>query len=103
MVIHKTQNMYKYFLVISILISSGSFAQNKKLDMDRENFFRFGAKAGLNANKISGKSYKKGFGDNYPLGWFLMFNFISRFGILPAGSLVQGTAEFTDCRYELCD
>ncbi len=95
--------MFKYFFIISILISSVSFAQSKKLDMDRENFFRFGAKAGLNANKISGKSFKKGFGYNYQLGGFLQFNFSSRFGIQPEVSLVQGTSEFTDDSNEIYD
>lgn len=64
--------------------------------MERENFFRFGAKAGVNANKVQGKSYKEGFNYNYQLGAFLQFNFSNRFGIQPEVNFVQTSSEFSD-------
>jgi hypothetical protein len=88
--------MYKYIIGLLLIVSTAVKAQTSKLDADRENFFRFGAKAGLNANKISGNSYKKGFNYNYQLGGFLQFNFSPRFGIQPELNFLQGTSEFTD-------
>jgi len=67
--------MIKYFVAISLFFSTAGFSQvNKKLDMDHERFFRFGAKAGVNVNKISGKSYESGFKYNFQAGVFLQFN-----------------------------
>ena len=72
------------------------FAQRNPLNMDRENFFRFGAKVGVNANKITGQSYKDGFNYNFQAGGFLQFNFSKRFGIQPEVNFVQTQSEFTD-------
>ncbi len=88
--------MHKYLIVFFVLISSVVVAQKKSLDMDHENFFRFGAKGGLNVNKLSGQSFKKGFRYNFQLGGFLQFNFSDRFGIQPKVSFVQGSSEFSD-------
>src|ERR1700755_3345457 len=83
--------------ILTILISASSFAQYaSKIDIDRENFFRIGGKAGLNINKIQGQSYKDGFNYNYLLGGFMQFNFSKRFGIQPEVNFVQGSAEFTN-------
>jgi len=72
-------------------------AQQKKFDQfDSERFFRFGAKAGVNVNKISGQSYKSGFNYNYQLGGFLQFNFSNRFGLQPEVNFVQSSSEFTN-------
>ncbi|MFT3681547.1 MAG: porin family protein [Ferruginibacter sp.] len=88
----------KNLAVISFLfLSLSAMAQrNNPNDQDRENFFRFGAKAGLNVNKISGRSYKTGFNYNYQLGGFFQFNFSKRFGLQPEVNLVQSSSEFTD-------
>ncbi len=64
--------------------------------MDHENFFRIGAKAGVNANKITGKSYKEGFNYNYQLGGFMQFNFSNRFGLQPEVNFVQTSSDFSD-------
>ncbi|RYD71438.1 MAG: PorT family protein, partial [Sphingobacteriales bacterium] len=61
-----------------------------------ENFFRFGGKVGVNANKITGGSYKEGFNYNFQAGGFLQFNFSKRFGIQPEISFVQSSSEFTN-------
>lgn len=88
---------YITLLLFILTISVAGFAQkNNHLDQDHENFFRFGAKAGVNVNKIQGQSYKSGYNYNYQAGVFLQFNFSNRFGIQPEVSLVQSSSEFTD-------
>lgn len=70
-----------------------SHAQDFK-QTDHEKFFHAGIKAGVNINKIAGKSYKTGFNYNYLLGVFTQFNF-GRFGLQPEINLVQSTSEFS--------
>ncbi|MDQ6763396.1 MAG: PorT family protein [Bacteroidota bacterium] len=90
--------MKKYILIFITFISTTTFSQNKKFDAnaDHENFFRFGAKAGLNINKISGQAYKSGFNYNYLLGAFMQFNFSKTFGLQPELNFVQSSSEFTN-------
>ena len=90
--------MKNYILTIAFFISAiPVIAQQEKFKQtDSERFFRFGAKAGLNINKIDGVSYKSGFNYNYQLGGFLQFNFSKRFGIQPEVNFVQSSSEFTD-------
>lgn len=78
-------------------------AQRNRLDMDRENFFRFGAKAGVNVNKITGKSYKQGFNYNFQVGGFMQFNFSNRIGLQPEVSFVQTSTEFSDDPSDIYD
>ena len=84
--------MFSLFLV---LLSSALFAQSK-VDAERENFFRFGAKAGVNINKINGQAYTDGFRYNFQGGVFAQFNFSKTFGIQPEISFVQTESEFTN-------
>lgn len=77
--------------------------QQSKIKTDRENFFHFGAKAGVNINKITGQSYKAGFNYNYQLGGFLQFNFSNRFGLQPEVNFVQSSSEFTNDATEVYD
>ena len=95
--------MKKYLFACLLLVSTVSFAQSKKLDSDHENFFRFGAKAGVNMNKISGKSYKQGFNYNFQAGAFVQFNFSNRFGIQPEVNFVQSKSEFTNDGTDIYD
>lgn len=95
--------MYKYFVSFFLLISTTGFSQSKKLDMDHENFFRFGVKGGVNMNKISGKSYKQGFNYNFQAGAFLQFNVSNRFGIQPEVNFVQTKSEFTSDGTDIYD
>ncbi len=87
--------MQKYLLVIFFLLTTACFAQRNKLDKDHEKFFRFGAKIGVNMNKISGESYKNGFNYNFQGGAFVQINFSNRFGIQPEINFVQSKSEFT--------
>ncbi len=88
--------MQKLLLVVFLLISTGSFAQRNPLNGDRENFFRFGAKGGVNINKITGMSYKEGFKFNFQAGAFMQFNITRRFGIQPEINFVQTSSEFSN-------
>ena len=94
----------KILLALCIFLSLCSNAQLKSvLNADRENFFRFGAKAGVNINKINGSSYKSGFNYNYELGGFMQFNFSNRFGIQPEVNFVQVTSEFSNDATDIYD
>lgn len=88
--------MQKLLLAILLLVSTSSFAQRNKGDGDHENFFRIGAKGGVNINKISGQSYKQGFNFNFQAGIFLQFNFSNRFGLQPEVNFVQTSSEFSN-------
>lgn len=81
-------------LSLLLLFSSGFLFAQKFKQNDQENFFRIGAKAGININKIQGQSYKSGFNYNYLLGGFMQFNF-GRFGLQPEVNLVQSSSEFS--------
>ncbi len=82
-------------LLLMLLATAYSFAQQKNVE-DKENFFRFGAKAGVNINKINGTSYKDGFNYNFQGGVFAQFNISRKIGIQPEVSFVQTQSEFTD-------
>ncbi len=88
----------KRLLTVALLLCAiPVFAQQKKFQQtDSERFFRLGAKAGVNVNKITGQSYKSGFNYNYQLGGFLQFNFSNRFGIQPEVNFVQSSSEFSN-------
>lgn len=88
--------MKKLIPVILLIISLPTFAQRNKLSGEHENFFRIGAKGGVNINKISGKSYKEGFNFNFQAGVFLQFNFSNTFGLQPEVNFVQSSSEFTN-------
>lgn len=79
-----------FVLLVAIMAFTVANAQ------DRENFFRIGLKAGINANKIEGTTYKQGFNYNYQAGAFLQFNITKRFGIQPEVNFVQTSSEFSD-------
>ncbi len=90
-------HMKKSITIIFLVTSFATFAQRNKVNDDgRENFFRFGATAGVNINKINGQAYKTGFNYNYQLGAFAQINFARKIGIQPELNLVQTSTEFTN-------
>jgi len=97
--------MKRLLLILMIFISANVFAQSKKFDpnADHENFFRVGAKAGVNINKINGQAYKDGFNYNYLLGVFMQFNFSKTFGLQPEFNFVQSSSEFTNSSSTIYD
>ncbi len=90
--------VYKYAAIILLvnLFFTNTNAQKKILDFDKESFFRIGAKAGANINKINGTAYAKGFNFNFQAGVFTQFNLTKKIGIQPEVSFVQTTSEFTN-------
>lgn len=87
--------MKKALFVLHLFVSVSSMAQKKSLDMDHENFFRFGGKAGVNISKINGVSFSKAFRYNFQVGGFIQINFSDRFGVQPEVNFVQSSAETT--------
>jgi hypothetical protein len=85
-----------------LFVANQGFAQ-KRFDETGERFFRFGFKAGLNIDKMNGKSFREVFGYSYHLGGFAQFNFSRRFGIQPEIIFSQSTAEFTNDDTEIYD
>jgi len=95
--------MQKLLLLPFLLLSTVVLAQRNKVGGEHENFFRFGAKGGVNVNKLSGKSYSDGFNYNFQAGVFLQFNFSNRFGIQPEVNFVQTSSEFSDDASDIYD
>jgi hypothetical protein len=62
----------------------------------KESFFRLGAKAGVNINKIDGKSYNSGFNYNFQGGVFVQLNLTKKIGLQPEVNFVQTQSEYTD-------
>ncbi|MEO8819663.1 MAG: porin family protein [Ginsengibacter sp.] len=86
----------KSFLAALLFVSLNGFSQRKfDPNSEHEKFFRIGAKAGVNINKINGESYKDGFNYNYLLGAFMQFNFSKTFGFQPEVNFVQASSEFS--------
>jgi hypothetical protein len=81
-----------FLLILIVSASTVSYAQMS----GKESFFRMGAKAGVNINKIDGKSYKDAFNYNFQAGVFAQFNITKKIGIQPEVNFVQTQAEFTD-------
>lgn len=92
----------KIFFIVMLISSAAVFAQSK-MKTDNENFFRIGAKAGVNVNKISGASYKSGFNYNFQVGGFMQFNFSNRFGLQPEVSFVQTSSSFSNDASDIYD
>lgn len=95
--------MRKLLLLVLLPAYVTTYAQRNKVGGEHENLFRFGAKAGVNANKISGQSYKSGFNYNFQAGAFIQINFSNRFGLQPEVNFVQTSSEFTDDPTDIYD
>ncbi len=88
----------KFFaILLSVnLFFTNTNAQKKLLNLTKESFFRIGAKAGANINKINGTAYSKGFNYNFQAGVFTQLNLTKKIGLQPEVSFVQTTSEFTN-------
>jgi hypothetical protein len=94
----------KHLIFIALCLTAlTATSQESKMKTDKESFFRFGVKGGVNVNKITGQSYKSGFNYNYQLGAFAQFNFSERFGLQPEVNLVQSSSEFSNDITEIYD
>jgi len=90
-------------IIASLFLMAFKANAQSSIDVEKERFFRFGAKAGVNINKITGQSYKSGFNYNYQLGGFLQFNFSERFGLQPEINFVQSSSEFSNDATDVYD
>lgn len=99
---HQLLNMKRNFLIAFLLFSHFAFSQSH-IDDEHENFFRIGAKAGVNINKITGQSYKSGFNYDYLLGAFMQFNFCKTFGLQPEINFSQSSPKFTNDATDIYD
>ncbi|MGC4101820.1 porin family protein [Ferruginibacter sp.] len=95
--------MKKILTAVLLFVTYCTAAQRNRLSEDHENFFRFGAKGGVNVNKITGQSYKSGYNYNYQVGGFVQFNFSRRFGIQPEVNFVQTSSEFSNYPNDIYD
>lgn len=102
-IFNKKDSMQKYLIALLLIISSGVFAQQSKLDKEHENFFRGGFKGGVNINKVNGKSFKNAYSYNFQAGAFLQFNFSDRFGLQPEVNFVQASSEITGSSSDVYD
>ncbi|MDF2383999.1 PorT family protein [Nostoc ellipsosporum NOK] len=89
--------------LIAIAFFSHPLQAQKKFHEDTERTFRFGAKAGVNINKIEGQAFKESFRYNYMLGGFLQWNFSRRFGIQPEFNFTQTSGEITSDETDVYD
>lgn len=80
--------------IYTLLLISFSFATTAQIHLDEERYFRFGAKAGVSMNKITGQSYESGFSTDFMVGGFLQFNPTSRIGLQPELNYVQSESTF---------
>jgi hypothetical protein len=85
-------------LIISVLLLGQSAKKKKadKIDDDPENTFRVGLSAGVNLNKLNGKTFSDGLNFNYQLGGFAQINFSKRVGLQPELHFAQLSSEFTN-------
>jgi Outer membrane protein beta-barrel domain len=89
---YQLKQFYKCFIVITLLTTNVATL----LAQDKESMFRFGAKGGVNINKIDGKSFSSAFNYNFQAGVFAQFNITKKIGIQPEVSFVQTQSEYTD-------
>lgn len=81
------KSAFLFLLIVSA--STVTFAQ-------KESFFRMGAKAGVNINKIDGLAYKDAFNYNFQAGVFAQFNITKKIGIQTEVNFVQTQSEFSN-------
>ena len=81
--------------IVALLCSQTIYAQRNEVGGEHENFFRVGAKAGLQLHKIKDHKLSEGFAYNYQLGGFTQFNLSKKLGIQPEVNFSQYRGELT--------
>ena len=86
--------MKNSIIVLLLFASATAFSQRSYgfYDYEVDNFFRLGLSAGLNINKIQGKSFTDEYGYNYGIRGFMQFNFSRKFGVQPEVGYSQSSA-----------
>jgi hypothetical protein len=88
--------MKNSIVVFLLLFASATAFSQRSLgfyEYEVDHFFRMGFNAGLNINKIQGKSFKNDYSYNYGFRGFMQFNFSRKFGVQPEVGYSQGSAE----------
>ncbi len=88
----KTKNVKKSILLIVAVVTTCLV----QAQAAKESFFRMGAKAGVNINKIEGRAYGDAFNYNFQAGVFVQLNITGKIGIQPEINFVQTQTEFSD-------
>ena len=86
----------KNSIILFLLFASAAAFSQRSLgyyDYEVEKFFRVGFNAGLNINKIQGKSFADEYSYNYGFRGFMQFNFLPKLGVQPEVSYSQESAE----------
>jgi Outer membrane protein beta-barrel domain len=86
----------KNLIILLLFFTSTTAFSQRSLgfhEYEVDNFFRMGINAGLNINKIQGKSFRDEYSYNYGLRGFMQFNFSRKFGVQPELSYSQQSAE----------
>lgn len=88
---------------IAISLSYSVIAQGNWKNHDYQAPFRFGAKAGVNINKIDGEPFSNEFGYNFLLGGFIQWNINHRWGIQPEFNFCQSSFEASNDASDIYD
>jgi phage tail sheath protein FI len=95
--------MKKLLTALALLTALGVAAQRNNFKEGRESLINFGVKGGVNANKISGQSYKNGFNYNFQAGVFVQINFSKKIGLQPEVNFVQTSSSFSEDASDVYD
>ena len=95
--------MKKLLTALALLTTLGVVAQRNNFKEGRESLINFGVKGGVNANKISGQSYKNGFNYNFQAGVFVQINFSKKIGLQPEVNFVQTSSSFSEDASDVYD
>jgi len=95
--------MKKLLTALALFTTLGVVAQRNNFKEGRESLINFGVKGGVNANKISGQSYKNGFNYNFQAGVFVQINFSKKIGLQPEVNFVQTSSSFSEDASDVYD
>ena len=95
--------MKKLLTALALLTTLCVVAQRNNFKEGRESLINFGVKGGVNANKISGQSYKNGFNYNFQAGVFVQINFSKKIGLQPEVNFVQTSSSFSEDASDVYD
>jgi hypothetical protein len=87
--------MKNSMIAILLFVPALAFSQRSLgfYEYEVDHFFRVGFNAGLNINKIQGKSFANEYSYNYGFRGFMQFNFHRKFGVQPEVGYNQASAQ----------
>ena len=86
----------KNSIILILLFASATVFSQSSLgfhDYEIDKFFRVGINAGVNINKIQGKSFTNEYSYNYGVRGFMQFNFSRKLGVQPEIGFSQSSAK----------